>query len=185
MSNDHEVGADQAGTSRRDLLKLGGLAAAGGVALGAVGSAATAAAATPQVRSNALRASVVQKAGKFSVEINGVAVPGITQVTEVTSSDVAGSAGTPPSTAGHIQLARDWSNTPEWVVWRKAVIDGKVDRRSISVIFHNDAGEEAGRLSFTNCYPTGWTAPSLTARTSAHAVEKLDISFETFEFKKG
>ncbi len=31
----------------------------------------------------------------------------------------------------------------EWYRWRKCVLDGKVDRRSISVIFHNDAGEEA------------------------------------------
>ena len=31
----------------------------------------------------------------------------------------------------------------EWYRWRKCVLDGKVDRKSISVIFHNDAGEEA------------------------------------------
>ena len=34
-------------------------------------------------------------------------------------------------------------SSSEWYKWRKAVLDGKVDRRSISVIFHNDAGEEA------------------------------------------
>jgi phage tail-like protein len=84
---------------------------------------------------------------------------------------------------GKMTVTKDWSNTSEWYKWRKAVIDGKVDRRSISVIFHNDAGEEAGRMNFFNCWPMKWYGPSLNARSSGHATEKLEISWETMELK--
>jgi phage tail-like protein len=86
---------------------------------------------------------------------------------------------------GKMTCSKDWSNTSEWYKWRKAVLDGKVDRRSISVIFHNDAGEEAGRMNFYNCWPSKWNGPSLNARSSGHAGEKLEISWETMELKAG
>ena len=87
------------------------------------------------------------------------------------------------SKPGQITITKDWSNTSEWYAWHKAVLDGKVDRRSVSVIFHNDAGEEAGRMLLLNAYPTDYQGPSDRAKTSAHATEKMDIAWETTELK--
>jgi phage tail-like protein len=56
-------------------------------------------------------------------------------------------------------------------------------RKSISVIFHNDAGEEAGRYNFFEAWPCRWKAPSLNARNSGHATEAIEIVFERIEMK--
>ena len=84
---------------------------------------------------------------------------------------------------GKITITKDWSNTSEWYAWRKTVLDGKVDRRSVSVIFHNDAGEEAGRMLLLDAYPTDYQGPSDNAKSSGHATEKMDISWKSAELK--
>jgi phage tail-like protein len=132
---------------------------------------------------------------RFSVEIDGVLVAGVHSVEGLESeTDVIdykdGEDGTmhtrPGNTkAGKMTFIKDWSNTNEWFKWRKTVIDGKVDRKSVSVIFHNDAGEEAGRMNFYHCWATKWTGPTLNAKSSGHATEKLEISWETMELKAG
>jgi phage tail-like protein len=132
---------------------------------------------------------------RFSFEIDGVIVAGVHTIDGLESeSDVVeykdgedGVSHTRPGNhkPGKMTCAKDWSNTSEWYKWRKAVLDGKVDRRSISVIFHNDAGEEAGRMNFYNCWPSKWNGPALNARSSGHAGEKLEISWETMELKAG
>ena len=129
---------------------------------------------------------------RFSMEIDGVKVAGV-QAEEIIGpeSEVLfqdgnnGAVLTRPgnSKPGKITITKDWSNTSEWYRWRKAVLDGKVDRKSISVIFHNDAGEEAGRLNCYNCWPRKWVGPALNAKNSGHATEKLEIVFETMEMK--
>jgi phage tail-like protein len=132
---------------------------------------------------------------RFSFEIDSVIVAGVHTIDGLESeSDVVeykdgedGVSHTRPGNhkPGKMTCSKDWSNTSEWYKWRKAVLDGKVDRRSISVIFHNDAGEEAGRMNFYNCWPSKWNGPSLNARSSGHAGEKLEISWETMELKAG
>ena len=132
---------------------------------------------------------------RFSFEIDGVIVAGVHTIDGLESeSDVVeykdgedGVSHTRPGNhkPGKMTCSKDWSNTSEWYKWRKAVLDGKVDRRSISVIFHNDAGEEAGRMNFYNCWPSKWNGPDLNARSSGHAGEKLEISWETMELKAG
>ena len=131
---------------------------------------------------------------RFTVEIDGVVSRAFAGEDIVDQSDVGeykdgedGVSHTRPGNhkPGKMTITKDWSNTAEWYRWRKAVLDGKVDRRSISVIFHNDAGEEAGRMNFYNCWPSKWQGPSLNARSSGHATEKLEISWETMELKAG
>ncbi len=46
--------------------------------------------------------------------------------------------------------------------WFSTAKQGKTERRSISVIFHNDAGEEAGRYNFFECWPVGYKPPTLS-----------------------
>ena len=132
---------------------------------------------------------------RFSFEIDGVIVAGVHSIDGLESeSDIVeykdgedGTMHTRPGNPkpGKMTITKDWSNTSEWYKWRKCVLDGKVDRRSISVIFHNDAGEEAGRMNFYSCWPSKWNGPSLNAKSSGHAQEKLEISWETLELKAG
>jgi phage tail-like protein len=130
---------------------------------------------------------------RFSFECDAVMIAGVhtiegfeseTEVVEYKDGET-GTVQTRPGQhkPGKITVTKDWSNTSEFYKWRKTVLDGKVERKSISIIFHNDAGEEAGRINLFNCWATKWRGPSLNARNSGHANESLEISYETFELK--
>jgi len=166
-------------TTRRDVLKLGGLTALGTVV---AGSLATSGAASASLKNAAvsLAGTTALKQNHFAVEMDGVAVVQVHTV-DIETDSLATDATSPPTNT--VTLSRDFSNTSEWYKWRKAVLDGKVDRRSISVIFHNDAGQESGRMNFFNCWPSKWVGPSLNAKNSGHATEKIEISWETVEMK--
>lgn len=105
-------------------------------------------------------------AHRFSVEIDGViggvhSIEGLETETEV----VEYKDGNDPIThkAGKVRVTKDWSNTHEFYNWRKAVMNGKVERKSISIIFHNDAGE-ADRINLFTCWPRKFVGPGLNAR---------------------
>ena len=78
-----------------------------------------------------------------------------------------------------ITIVKDWSSTSELSRWFKAVLNGKVDRKSISIIFLNDAGEEA-RINLFHCWPSKWTGPALNTRTSARATESFELFFDGY-----
>lgn len=120
--------------------------------------------------------------GRFALEINGKIVSGI-QVDEIESESTIIDSEPGPIKINRVKLRKDWSGASEFFKWRKAVLDGKVDRRSMSVIFHNDAGEEAGRYTFHECWPVRYRVTDFGAKNSGHAIEKIEISFETMELK--
>ena len=123
--------------------------------------------------------------GNFKVEIDGKVVPGIhvMNMDEVQVQADAERMRPGNHKPGKLTLTKDWSNTPEWAAWRKSVMDGRVDRKSISVIFMNDAGAEVRSFNFHDCFPIDYSAPDAAAKNSGHATEKLDISYETMEMK--
>lgn len=119
---------------------------------------------------------------RFRLEIDGVNVAGVHTNTDFNAlRAVAKRMGN--RTPGRMVLTKDWSNTLEWYEWRKKVLDGKTDRRSVSVIFHDDSGAEVGRMNFYNCWPEKHPLPSLDARNSAHAMETIELNYEWFEWK--
>lgn len=128
---------------------------------------------------------------RISVAIDGTSVRGVNSIEGIeTESEVVAYKDGDDSVVrtrpgnhkpGRISITKDWSNTSEFFQWRKAVLDGKVDRKSVSVIFHNDAGEESGRILFNRCWPSKWSGPALNARNSGHASEKLDLVCESIE----
>ena len=131
-------------------------------------------------------------ASRFSVEIDGVLVGGVhtidgieheNEVVEYKDGD-DGVVHTRPGRqkAGRIMITREWSNTSEWYRWFKAALDGKVQRKSMSIVFLNDAGDES-RLNLFDCWPRKWAGPVLNAKNSAHATEILEIVFERLEMK--
>jgi phage tail-like protein len=144
---------------------------------------------------------------KISVEINGVNVAGVHSIENLnayiaeanaqakmheTPSDISeykdgedGVNRTRPGNhkPGKITLTKDWSNTLEWYNWHKTVLDGKTDRRSVSIIFHDDSGVEVGRMNFYNCWPVKHTLPSAEAKNSGHATETIELEYERLEWK--
>ena len=116
---------------------------------------------------------------RFNVEINEVPVAGVrsvkgferdSEVVEYKDGD-AKVVHTRPGNhkPGKIVVTKDWSNTSEFYKWHKSILDGGGERKSISVIFHNDAGEEAGRIQAEGCYP-------VELQTSDSALESIKSS---------
>ena len=132
-------------------------------------------------------------AHRFTLEIDGVSIGGVHtieglshehEVVEYHDGDEGVTRFRPGrQKPGTIKITRDFSATKEFFTWRKSVVDGKVDRKSISIVLLNDAGEEAMRYNLYECWPKAYHGPSLNARNSAHATEALDVAFETFEMK--
>ncbi|HME42359.1 MAG TPA: phage tail protein [Syntrophorhabdales bacterium] len=85
---------------------------------------------------------------------------------------------------GTIAIARDWSNTLEWHDWRKKITDGKMDKRTVSIIYHNAAGAEDGRANFVECFPTAHVLPIFNAKNSGHATETIVLAYPRKEFIK-
>ncbi|MDB6034581.1 MAG: wapA, partial [Verrucomicrobiales bacterium] len=115
--------------------------------------------------------------GDFSIASRLAVEIGHAQVIEYKDGD-------DPITHKREAKSKDWSNTAEWYKWRKAVLDGKVDRKSMSVIFHNDAGEEASRYNFFEAWPCRWKAPELNShsRKSISVIFMNDAGEETMRY---
>lgn len=134
-------------------------------------------------------------ANRFTVAIDGVNVIAINSVTGLASeSDVqtyreGGDAGITRTRPGAVKpnqvtIVRDYSGATDFYNWRKTVLDGKVERKSVSIIFHNDAGQEDGRINLFNCWPTKWSGPVLDAKATGHATESLTLVWEGLEIKR-
>ena len=127
--------------------------------------------------------------GNISVKIDGVNVAGVHTIQNLNAlreeaiQRQAHPENHKPGKMMALVLTKDWSNTMEWYQWRKAVLDGKTDRRSVSIIFHDDAGVEVGRMNFYNCWPVKHTMPATEAKNSGHATETIELTYERFEWK--
>jgi len=132
-------------------------------------------------------------AHRFTIEIDGVAIGGVHsieglehehEVIEFGDGDNITTQFRPGRPKpGSVKITRDFSATKEFWTWRKSVLDGKVDRKSVSIVLLNDAGEEAMRYNLYECWAKKYHGPSLNSRNSAHATEAIEIVFETMEMK--
>lgn len=131
-------------------------------------------------------------ASKFTVEIDGVMVGGIHSIDGLEHEHEAveykdgedRTIHTRPGNhkPGKITITKDWSSTSEFYKWMSRVLAGKVERKSMSIVFMNDVGEES-RMNFFECWPVKWMGPSLNAKNSGHASELIEIAFERLEMK--
>jgi phage tail-like protein len=62
--------------------------------------------------------------------------------------------------------------------WRKKVIDGKTERKNVSIVLINESGEDKLRWNFINAWPTQWTGPGFNASENQVAIETLVIVHE-------
>jgi hypothetical protein len=111
--------------------------------------------------------------GKYGLELDNVAVDGLRGVAGPHLGFEHGDKPTEQQRAkvimdrdtGRVMLLLEPDSAAANLMarWFKTVLDGKVERKSISIIFHNDAGEEAGRVTLVDAEPTHYSADG-TAR---------------------
>ena len=128
----------------------------------------------------------------FLLEIDGVVRAGFSEVSGLsTETDVIDyREGNEPATVrklpgltrySNITLKRGVTNDKSLWQWRKAVIDGKVQRSSGSVILLDESRQPVLVWNFREGWPCKWEGPSLNAKTSDVAIETIEIAHEGLE----
>ena len=129
----------------------------------------------------------------FLVEIDGITRAGFQEVAGLDSTQEAGDyrEGTDPLTArklpglntySAISLKRGFTDDDELWLWRKRAMDGKVERRNLSIVLLDDAREEKLRWNVREAWPSKWEGPSLNAGGSDVAIESLELAHEGVEW---
>jgi phage tail-like protein len=132
------------------------------------------------------------KAFSFLVEIDGIAraafseVSGLESETAVVEYRMGGEPTTVRKLPGltkyaNIVLRRGVTKDDELWNWRKAVVDGNVDRRNGSITLLDDSHNEVVRWNFYNGWPSKWEGPALDAKANEVAIETLEIAHEGLE----
>jgi phage tail-like protein len=125
----------------------------------------------------------------FLVEIDGITQAGFQEVSGLDASTDAVDyrEGADPNHVrkltglnkySAITLKRGVTDSDELWRWRKAVIDGRTERKNGSIILLDESGAEKIRWNFANAWPSKWTGPSFNATSTAVAVETLEITHE-------
>ena len=81
----------------------------------------------------------------------------------------------------NVTLKRGYINNTELWEWRKAVIEGKVQRKSGSIILCADDGGEIMRYNFFEGWPTKWKGFTLDGKGTDVNVEELELAVEKLE----
>ncbi|MFN7143399.1 MAG: phage tail protein [Myxococcota bacterium] len=86
------------------------------------------------------------------------------------------------TTYANIVLERGYTATDDLWQWRQNIENGKIDRRSGSIIILDQDGQtEVARYNFYEGWPCKWYVPDMNSDSSAMAIEKIEIAVEKVE----
>jgi phage tail-like protein len=125
----------------------------------------------------------------FLVEIDGITEAGFRECSglDASTDPVDYREGTDPlhvrkltglNKYSPITLKRGITDSDKLWKWRQTVIDGKTERKNLSIVLLNEAREEKWRWNLRNAFPTKWTGPTFNATSNEVAVETLEITHE-------
>ncbi|MEZ5875579.1 MAG: phage tail protein [Hyphomicrobiales bacterium] len=78
------------------------------------------------------------------------------------------------TTQANLVLKRGLLDTWFWD-WHEDVVRGEIERRTLSVILLDEAGEEAWRWICADAFPVKWSGTELDATANAVAVESVEL----------
>jgi phage tail-like protein len=133
-------------------------------------------------------------AHNFLVEIQGVALAGFSDCSGLSSETevIEYREGSDPSRVrklpgltkyGNVVLKRGITRSRDLWNWRKAIVDGQIDRRTVSVILLDEARQEVMRANLYEAWPCKWTGPTLRATGNEVAIETLELTHEGLELE--
>ena len=77
-----------------------------------------------------------------------------------------------------ITLERTYSGLDEFAAWREQIVNGDIDRRTVSIEFLRNDGSVVRKYSLYSAYPSKWELPEMDAGASNAATEKITLSVE-------
>lgn len=126
---------------------------------------------------------------RFHVEIEGVQeaffreCSGLEAETEVLSYEEGGVNDHPHKLPGrtkfpNVSLKRGVTDSGALWEWYLKVVQGKIERKNISIVLYASEGSEVKRWSFERAYPIKWSGPGLSSEENAVAIETLELAHE-------
>jgi len=129
----------------------------------------------------------------FRIEINGLTAAGFVSCTGLAAETEVidyrlGNDKTPMRKLPglhkftNVTLKRGYTADRQLWDWYKGVLDGSVQRRSISIVLTDDAGIDLLRWNVHNAWPMKYEGPALNASSNDIAMETIELAHEGFEF---
>lgn len=82
---------------------------------------------------------------------------------------------------GDVTLKRGYIGSNELYQWRQQIVDGMVDRRSVSIRLLNENREEVSRFNLFEAWPARWELSTLNAKGTDIVIEELVLAVERIE----
>jgi phage tail-like protein len=80
---------------------------------------------------------------------------------------------------GTVVLRRALTRSTELYDWRKAIVDGKDDRRVVTIhLLDGPGGKIVNSWRLVRAWPARWSGPAFNALGSAVAFEELELAFD-------
>jgi phage tail-like protein len=81
-----------------------------------------------------------------------------------------------PAKFPNVTLKRGITHSNGLWEWFSKVAQGKIERKNLSVVLHNQAGDQVRRWDLTQAYPVKWVGPGLKADENATSIETLELA---------
>jgi phage tail-like protein len=126
----------------------------------------------------------------FTLEIGSVTVGGFSEVTGLQAeaeiqeyregglNEYTHKRAGPIKYSSNLVLKRGITDSTALWSWYHDVMQGRIQRKSISIMLMDSAGEEKRRWNFQRAYPVKWTGPDLKAANSDVATEVLELAHD-------
>ena len=118
----------------------------------------------------------------FFSEVSGLAVD--VEVVEITDAAVDTVTRKRPGSTKYSETNLKRTLTPDMAFWdwTKSIRDGSADfRTNGSIVLYDIASSEIGRWTFTNCWPSKWSASDLDVGTDDLMQEDVTLQVELLE----
>ena len=88
-----------------------------------------------------------------------------------------------PGLTKYTNITLKWglTDSKELYQWYRDVVNGKIERKSGSIILLDLEGNEKVRWNFFEAWPTKWDGPDFTAKGNDVSIETLELAHERVE----
>lgn len=88
-----------------------------------------------------------------------------------------------PGRVKYSNIVLKWGITDsrELYDWHRSAVEGRIERKSGSIVLLDSRGEEKVRWNFFNAWPSKWDGPDFNAASDDIAIETLELAHEGIE----